>query len=142
MLHCFIHPCTEFYCSQNDHVSVIPILRLIELKRRALNEDVLLNVKLEEYNLVIDLHITSTLMDMKWRNYVMALGTICTLTFGRHVLICFVLSGLNTFPCFLCDVSTANMYKEENIRAGFKMNRKYAELKEAAEALRYIEIFD
>ena len=29
------------------------------------------------------------------------------------------------------------MYKEENIRKGFKMNRNYAELKKAAEALRY-----
>ena len=48
-------------------------------------------------------------------------------------------TGLNSFPCFLCDVSTKDMYKEEFIRKGFKMNRKYADLKKAAEALRYLK---
>ncbi len=69
------------FLSKNDHVSVVPFLRLIELKRRALNDDVLMTVKLEDYELVIDLHITSTLMDMKWRNYVLALGEKYSLVF-------------------------------------------------------------
>ena len=43
--------------------------------------------------------------------------------------------ALNNYPCFLCEASKKDMYDVGKVTNGFKMTRKYLDLKRVSQAL-------
>ena len=120
--------------NENDHISTMMILRIIELQRAELEKSWML-LCLGEYSLKIRFKIRTTKVDKKMREFYYGFGKTFSCKY-LHLIINSLLAGSTTYPCFLCKSSTEEMKSDEKIKEGFKMDRVNEDDSNMAELMR------